>query len=210
MKKIKLAVTDDHEMFRKAISKLIDSEIDMEVIIEAENGLNLLDQLKKNQPDVILMDIRMPIMNGLEATIKIKQLYPNLKIIAFSQYYYEENIIEMNIHGAKSFIGKTDKPDELFTAIRVVFNGGVYMTSQSAQIVQKYLTHKSSSKIQCSLLNDVEAKLVKGICDGLGSKELAELLYKSPRTIEKYRHELYRKFNVANKEQLIAKVSRRD
>lgn len=108
MTKIKLALAEDHKEFRKAIKRLIHLEGDLEVILEAENGLHLLDQLKAKTPNIILMDIRMPKMNGIEATVRIKEEYPEIKIIAFSQYDQEENIIEMNIHGVKSFIGKED------------------------------------------------------------------------------------------------------
>lgn len=124
MTKIKLAIADDSEKFRKAIIRLIHFEHDLEVILEAENGVDLITQLETGSPDVILMDIRMPVMDGIVATDKIKQLYPHLKIIAYSQYDQEENIIKMNIHGVKSFIGKEDEPEELLKAIRIVHDGG--------------------------------------------------------------------------------------
>jgi DNA-binding NarL/FixJ family response regulator len=178
------------------------------VILEAENGLHLLELLRTMSPDVILMDIRMPVMNGIEAADYIKKLHPNLKIIAYSQYDQVENIIEMNIHGVKSFIGKEDNIEELFKAIRIVHDGGVYMTTKSAQIIQNYLK-RATVETKCPYeLTELEIQLLKGICNGLSSTELAELIHKSPRTIEKYRIELYKKFNVTNKEQLIAKVSK--
>ena len=210
MTKIKLAIADDHEKFRRAIIRTIHLENDLEVIIEAENGIDLLKRLETKLPDIILMDIRMPIMNGIEATDQIKELYPHQKIIAYSQYDLEENIIQMNIHGVKSFIGKEDEPEELFKAIRIVYNGGVYMTSHSAQIVQNYLK-KSSIMQKCPYeLTELDRKLLKGICDGLTSTELAEIIYKSPRTVEKYMSDLYRKFNVRNKVHLIKTVSNWD
>lgn len=208
MSKIKLAIADDSEKVRKAIIRLIQLENDLEVILEAENGLHLLEQLRTTTPDVILMDIRMPVMNGIEATDYIKKLYPDQKIIAFSQYDQEENIIEMNIHGVKSFIGKGDDIEELFKAIRIVHDGGIYMTTRSAQIVQNYLK-RATAETKCPYeLTEQESKLLKGICQGLSSTELAELIHKSPRTVEKYRLDLYKKFNVTNKEQLISKVSK--
>ena len=101
MQKIRLAVVDDHEKFRKAITRLIHFESDMEVVLQAENGEHLLELLKIKAVDLILMDIRMPKMDGFIASEKVKKLYPNIKIIAFSQYDLEANIIEMNIHARK-------------------------------------------------------------------------------------------------------------
>jgi len=157
------------------------------------------------------MDIRMPLMNGIEASLILSQLYPSIKIIAFSQYDQEENIIEMNIHGIKSFIGKEDNPDELFKAIRIVYSGGVYMTDRAAKIVQNYLSRiggVQNSKVNLPEITDSERKLIKDIVNGLSSSEIGRSIGKSHRTVEDMREKVYRKFNVNSKEQLIAIVSR--
>lgn len=140
MTKINLAIADDCEQFRKAIIRLIHLENDLEVSFEAENGLHLLEELKNKTPDVILMDISMPVMNGIEATDKIKELYPDLKIIAYSQYDIEANISQMYIHGVESFIGKEDDPQELFKAIRIVHirNGICSFKESRALLLVKY------------------------------------------------------------------------
>ncbi|MBX2964562.1 MAG: response regulator transcription factor [Cyclobacteriaceae bacterium] len=206
MKKIKLAIADDHEKFRKAIIRTIQLEKDLEVIIEAENGADLLKQLKIKIPDIILMDIRMPIMNGIEATDEIKEHYPHLKVIAYSQYDLESNIIEMYAHGVKSFIGKEDELEELFKAIRTVSDGGAYMTSHSAQLIQNYLKDAPVKKECPYQLTELEKYLIKGISNGLTSIQLSEKIYKSHRTVEKYIAVLYKKFGVSSKVQL-TKVS---
>lgn len=206
MKKIKLAIAEDNKKFRKAIIRFINKENDLNVILEAENGIHLLEQLKTKTPDVILMDIRMPFMDGVEATEKINEFYPHLKIIAYSQYDQEENIIKMNIHGVKSFIGKEDEPEELFKAIRIVHDRGVYMTDKTANIIQNHL-RKNSVYTQCPVeLTELEIVLLNGICKGLSSTELSRIIHKSPRTVEDYRLLLYKKFQVENKEQLITKA----
>ena len=206
MTKIKLAITGDHEKFRKAIIRTIHLEEDIEVIIEAENGADLLEQLKIKTPDIVLMVIRMPVMNGVEATDEIKEHYPHLKVIAYSQYDLESNIIEMYAHGVKSFIGKEDEPEELFKAIRLVYDGGAYLTSRSAQIVQNYLKNVSIKKKCPYRLTELEKKLIKGISNGLTSTQLAEKIHKSHRTVEKYIAGIYKKFSVSNKVQLIKVV----
>ncbi|MFN7495470.1 MAG: response regulator [Cyclobacteriaceae bacterium] len=205
MQKIRLAVVDDHEKFRKAITRLIHFESDMEVVLQAENGEHLLELLKIKAVDLILMDIRMPKMDGFMASEKVKKLYPNIKIIAFSQYDLEANIIEMNIRGVKSFVGKEDEPRELFKAIRTVINGGVYMTDRSAEIVQRYLLNISKIHNQSTVdLCEKEKTLLKMLVQGLTSRQIGEKLSKSHRTIDDMRTQLYLKFNVNCKEQLIA------
>lgn len=206
MSKIRLAIADDCSKFRKQIVKLIHLENDLEVILEAENGLQLLENLKVRTPDIILMDIRMPIMDGIEATKKIKEEYSIIKIITYSQYDIEENIVKMSILGVKSFIGKEDDIDELFKAIRTVYDGGVYLTEKAATIIQKRLmeTHKKPENRQHELSileNDFE--FLKMIFDGLTSKEIGKKINKSHRTVEDMRERLYQKYKVENKQQLV-------
>jgi DNA-binding NarL/FixJ family response regulator len=208
---IKLGIAEDHKSFREAITRMIHTEKDLKVILEADNGQDLLVKLQNVQPDIILMDIRMPIMDGIEASLILKERYPAVKIIAFSQYDQEDNIIEMNIQGVKSFIGKEDRHEELFKAIRIVHSGGVYMTDRSAAIVQKYLSKNAKaehSKISLPEISESEKKLITHIMKGLSSTEIGKTIGKSPRTVEDMREKIYQKFNVEKKEQLIALVSK--
>lgn len=203
--KIRIAIVDDCQKYCKAIARVLHLEDDFRVIMQAGNGFELLDQLLTITPDVILLDIRMPEMDGMDAADRVRELYPGLKIIAHSQYDFESNIIEMNMRGVKSFIGKEDRPEELTKAIRIVHNGGVYMTDRAAEIIQKYLTN--SYKRSCPVrVNEFELKLLKSLCQGLSSTAIAEIICKSPRTVEKYREDLYRKFEVKSKEELISFV----
>ena len=209
MTKIKLAIADDSEKFRKAVIRLLHLESDLEVILEAKNGSDLLERLQTKFPDIILMDIRMPYMDGIEATDKIKNLYPNLKIIAYSQYDQEENIIKMNAHGVKSFIGKEDDTEELFKAIRIVNSGGVYLTDKAAVIVQRHLNNLSKIPIKTAyVLNEIKNTVIKMILEGLTSKEIGERINRSHRTAEDIRKRIYDKFNVNNKEQLIFQLAK--
>jgi len=208
---IKLGIAEDSKQFREAIKRLIHTEKDIEIILEAVNGCDLLEKLWRVEPDIILMDIRMPLMNGIEVSLILRKRYPSIKIIAFSQYDQEENIIEMNIHGVKSFIGKEDDHEELFKAIRIVYSGGVYMTDRAAGIVQKHLSRiggAEHSKVNLPAISESERKLIKDIVGGLSSSEIGKTIGKSHRTVEDMREKIYRKFNVDNKEQLIAIVSK--
>lgn len=207
MTKIKLAIVDVNESFRKTLIGLLHLQPDFEVMIEAEDGSELLKRLETHHPDIILMDVRMQNMDGLATTKKLRDAYPHLKIIAYSQYDLEDIIIKMNIHGVKGFIGKEEEPQELFLALRVVYRGNVYMTNHVAQIIQKHL--KSTFREKCPYqLNDLERILLIGINNGLSSTQLGEMISKSPRTVEKYVADMYRKFNITSKVELIKLLSK--
>jgi DNA-binding NarL/FixJ family response regulator len=209
MNKIKIALADDNKQFRSSIKILFKTERDLEVIFEADNGVQLLEQLKTEQPEIILMDIRMPKMNGIEASKKVIELYPKIKIITYSQYDYESNIVQMYIVGVKSFIGKDDRPEELLKAIRTVYTSGSYMTDMATEIIQRHLAYKVKESNNIHLLeNEQEKEFIKMIIKGLSSVEIALKVNKSPRTVEDMRKRLYSKFNIDCKEQLIALASK--
>lgn len=210
MSKIKLAIAEDHKPFRHQIVEILNQEVDFEVILQVDNGKELLERIETTQPDVVLMDIQMPIMDGVEATDKIRKAYPKTKIIALSQYDNESNIVQMNIHGVKSFIGKNDEPEELFKAIRTVNSGAVYMTNRAASIVQKYLMLVKSKSSELPDLTDFERILLNAICNGKSSTEIGKTLCRSSRTIEAQRQKLYRKFGIRSKEELISLAVSRD
>lgn len=209
MSKIKIALADDNRQFRNATKTLLKTERDLEIVLEADNGVQLLEQLKKEQPEIVLMDIRMPTMDGIEASKKVIELYPQIKIITFSQYDFESNIVQMYIIGVKSFIGKDDEPEELLKAIRTVYTSGSYMTDMATEIIKRNLAYKAKESNNIHLFeSEQEKELVKMIVKGLSSVEIASMINKSPRTVEDMRKRLYSKFNINCKEQLIALASK--
>ena len=209
MTKIKIAIADDNKQFKKSVKALFKTEQDIEIIIDADNGIHLLDQLKTEQPEIVLMDIRMPKMNGIEASKKVLELYPKIKIITYSQYDYESNIVQMYIVGVKSFIGKDDRPEELLKAIRTVYTSGTYITDMATEIIKRNLAYKAKESNNIHLLKSQQEKeFVKMISKGLSSREIASKINKSPRTVEDMRKRLYSKFNIDCKEQLIALASK--
>ena len=154
------------------------------------------------------MDIRMPEMNGIDASKKVKELYPKIKIVAFSQYDYESNIVQMYIISLNSFIGKCDSTDELIKAFRTVHTSGSYMTDLATEIVQRHLAYKAKESNNLHLLEEDEKVLVKMIIEGLSSNQIILKINKSPRTVDKMRERLYYKFGIRCKEQLIALASK--
>jgi two-component system NarL family response regulator len=205
MSKIKIAIADDNKQFRRAIKALFKTERDFEIILEADNGVHLLEQLKTEQPDIVLMDIRMPRMDGIEASKKVKEIYPNIKIITFSQYDYESNIVEMYAIGVKSFIGKGDSPDELFKAIRTVHTSGSYMTDLATGIIQRRLAYKAkeSNNIQVDFdctpllkLTQRELEVLWHVSQLKSMKEIAELLFISLPTVNNHEANIRHKLNI--------------
>ncbi len=206
MNKIQLAIVEDNEMFRNTLIKTIKMESDFEIALVAEDGLQLLESLKKITPDIILMDICMPKMNGLVASTKVMELYPCIKIIAYSQFDNEANIIEMYIRGVTSFIGKDTQIDDLFRAIRTVNSGAVYATVLASEIIQRNLSLLHPKTDFINKLTDFELMLLRSICNGGSSVQLGESLNRSPRTIEEHREKLYKKIGVKTKDELFKKV----
>ncbi len=205
MNKIKLAIAEDHELSRNSLITVLENEKSLDISLVAKNGKDLIDQLEIKQPEIILMDINMPVMNGMEATKIIREKYPFVKIIAYTFFDQEKYIIEMSKLGVRSFVAK-GSIKELLKAIEVVSLGGVYFPDEIANAIQEFLK-KGEQKVKIDLSN-TEKILLEGIAKGWTSKVIAKVINKSPRTIDEYREGLYRKFSVENKEQLIAKAVR--
>jgi two-component system, NarL family, response regulator NreC len=209
MKKIKLAIADDNPQIHKSIKLLIKTEIDFELVLHAQDGLDLLEQLKTVKPDVVLLDIRMPVMDGFGAACQVFQLYPEIKIIAFSQYDFEENIIDMFLLGVKSFIGKENSPDELLRAIRTISEGGNYMTDLSIKIVQKHLSSISKHRQNdfdsnaFAQLSNTELRILWHTAHLKAIKEIADALFISPHTVNNHHAAIRHKLNIKGRNSLL-------
>jgi two-component system, NarL family, response regulator DegU len=209
MGKITLGIADDHDYIRNSFIKFIRScyAHEIEVILEATNGSDLLTRLQFCKPEIILMDIQMPIMGGMEATLRVRDLYPTIKVIAFTQFDSESNIIEMNQLGVKSFLDKSVGMDEIIKAIRIVKDKGMYLPEAVEKIWGNYLVKLAKTRGNVKL-DGKEREMLTMICQGMSSAEIGNAMHKSPRTVDEHRSNLCKKFGVANKEQLIALVSR--
>lgn len=203
---IKVAIADDHEKVADSLRFVLSNDKAFEVVLIAKHGKDLLDQLESTKPDIVIMDISMPVMDGIEASKIIQKKYPFTKIIAYSFFDNEKNIIEMNKAGVKSFVGKGSPVSEIFKAIRIVHGGGVYFPDDIADVLQKFLA--KSEEGETILLSDTEKLLLEALSKGWTSKQIAEVIHKSPRTIDEYRIALYEKFGVESKEELLVKASK--
>ncbi|MBU8882113.1 response regulator transcription factor [Kaistella sp. DKR-2] len=195
---IKIAIVDDHKLVSKALENMISFNPNFEVIMNCFNGQDFLDELraKKTYPDVVLMDINMPIKNGIETTAEISKEFPNLKVIALTMEDNESTIIKMLKAGAKGYLLKDMSPDILFDAINIVHKKGIFYTDLLTQSLLKIKTEEKFMNSLNDTLKDRELEFIKLACSELTYREIADQMFLSPRTIDGYRDSVFIKLNV--------------
>jgi two-component system response regulator DegU len=209
--KIKVFIADDHEIFRDGVKQLISNEADMEVIGTASSGEEAVELLKDTTADVVIMDIRMSGMNGLETSRAILKNDPNTHILFFSLYDRDDYVLTALEMGASGYILKDTSNKIFLKGIRAVSNGQFYFTGDVTDVlIKKYRELRdvkntpeiSSSSLQASL-SKREHQILDMIREGKTNKEIAEEYNLSVRTIETHRMNILRKFNVSNFDELI-------
>ncbi len=207
MLKINVALADDHILLRNGLASLINSLDNYNVIFEANHGKDFIEKLKDRIiPDIVLMDINMPEMDGYETTNWLKQNHPEVKVLALSMYDNEPSIIKMLKCGAKGYVLKDIEPAEFKTALDSLVNKGFYYSD----LVTGKLIHavNNSDSTERNTLNGVslsdrEIEFLKYACSEMTYKEIAEKMFLSPRTIDGYRDELFEKLQVKSRVGLV-------
>jgi DNA-binding NarL/FixJ family response regulator len=214
--KMKVFLVDDHEIFRNGLKQLVDSEPDMEVVGEAGDGESALQVLHTVAPDVIIMDIRMPGINGIETSEAILSRQPQAKILFFSLYDSPDYVAKALEMGASGYILKDTSNKIFLNAIRTVYSGKFYFIGDVTDIlVKKYMDmrsasgQKSASNVDISL-SKREEQILRMIDNDLSNKEIAESLNVSIRTIEAHRLNILRKFQTNNIEEVLASCKEAD
>ncbi|MBQ8055950.1 MAG: response regulator transcription factor [Paludibacteraceae bacterium] len=203
MEKIKLLLVDDHKLFRNGLKILLENTGEFEVIGESGSGSEFLEQLKTLHPDVVMLDIEMPDINGIEATKRAIAIQPDLKIISLSMYEQDEYHYKMINAGAKGFLVKDTETAEVAKAIKLVHNGETYFSSDILLNVVKNINKtKKEDEIKYSL-STREKEVLEQICNGLSNQEIADTLFISRRTVEKHRSNLLEKTNCKNTANLV-------
>lgn len=202
MEKIKIIIVDDHQLFRNGLKILLDAFPEFEVVGEASSGIDLLEIIKNTTADVVLMDINMPEMDGIEATRKALKIVPDLNVIALSMYSEEEYYYKMVDTGAKGFILKDSDISEVREAILTVMKGGTYFSQELLYHVIQKIKHRENESKSANLSKREKEILLK-ICEGLSNQEIAESLFISKRTVDKHRANLLGKTNSKNTASLI-------
>lgn len=202
-KTIKIILVDDEILFRKGISFLLGREPNIDIIFEASNGdelISFLQNNKNNHPDIIIMDLKMPGINGVEATKIIHVEFPKLKIIALTSYDSKSFVANMIDVGAVSYLIKNATPQELITTINEVAEKGFYYTDYVMKIIQDDVltAKKTKSALDNNFLTTREFEVLKLICSQKSTAEIAEKLFISPRTVEGHRNNLLLKTESRN------------
>ena len=202
--KIKIAVADDELLFRKGVVFMLEREKDIEIIFEASNGEELVNHLLENEnslPDVILMDLKMPLLNGVEATKKIHKIFPAVKIIALTSYDTKPFILNMIHEGASSYLIKNASPSDMINTIREVALKGFYYNDLIMSIikdVKNFGTKKATISFEEGNLTVREKEILELICLQKNTNEIAEALFISYRTVEFHRNNLLLKTESKN------------
>ncbi|MDP2731140.1 MAG: response regulator transcription factor [Dehalococcoidales bacterium] len=205
-KKIRVLIIDDHTIVRTGIRLLLNSQPDMEAIGEAENGNKGLALAKELRPDVIIMDINMPDMDGITATRVIKKELPEARILALTMHRDSRYFFQMLKEGALGYVLKDAEPDELLDAIRAVNQDKAYLLPDLARrLLDDYLDRLKAGDEQDTYneLTTREKEVLKLIGEGRTSREIGEMLFISLNTVERHRSAIMEKLGMHNKGQLI-------
>lgn len=219
MKKIKLMLVDDQNLIREGLKMLLSLCEDIEVIGEASNGRELLNLLKNKLPDIILMDIRMPVMDGVEATKIIKEKYPDIKIIILTTFNEDEYIFEGLKNGADGYILKDVKFDEMVRGIRTVYKGNVLLQPEVATKVVRVFNSRNvrvregddeNIKIKGDFeeLTPRETEIARLVAKGKSNKEISEGLYIAEGTVKNHITRILGKLELENRTQLALYVKK--
>ena len=212
MSKIRIVVADDHTIVREGVRLLLDAQADMEVVGEAADGQQALTQVRQLKPDVALIDISMPVLNGLEATRAIKSEYPQVHVIVLTMYESDEYFFQVLDAGASGYVLKKAASADLAAAIRAVHAGDVFLyPSVARRLVSDYLSRVKSGEEQTSYdgLTPREREVLKFIAEGYTNQAIAEKLVISPSTVQTHRTRIMQRLNLHNRAELIQYAMRK-
>ncbi len=201
MKTHRIVIVDDHKLFRNGLKLLLSGYENMVVVDEASNGKEFIDRIEINKDCIILLDIDMPVMNGIEATRQVIGKYPETKIIALSMYGEEEYYYKMIDAGVKGFLLKNSDITEVIDAIETVANNGNYFARELLYNVVRNI--KKITAAVRSNLSERETEVLYHICKGMSNQEIATLLNISKRTVDKHRASLLSKTDSKNTANLV-------
>lgn len=192
----KIIIVEDHSIFREGLKRVIEKMNGVTLVGEAENGAVFLELLKNTKPDLVLMDIKMPVMDGVEATDRALKIYPDLKILVLSMFGEEEYLYSMVLKGISGFALKTIPMSDLEKAIKLVAEGQQYFSNELNGLMVKKIRQFSSSEVPT--FTEKETEVLHMLCKGHYTEEIANELCLSKRTVEGYRARLLEKTGTSN------------
>ena len=209
---MRLLLVDDHAVVRSGIKMLLSSERDVEIVGEASTAAQAMETAGIVKPDVILMDIGLPDLSGIDATREIKKRYPEISIVALTIHEDEEYFFKMLDAGASGYVPKRAAPEELLVAIRAAAAGEVYLYPSLAKLLVKdYLSqeHPAEEKANLDGLTEREHEVLTYLAEGASNDKIAESLVISPKTVERHRENIMRKLNMHSRAELVRYAIRR-
>lgn len=204
--KTRLLLVDDHAVVRSGLKMLLSSEDDVEIVGEAGTAAEAIETAASVAPDVILMDIGLPDLSGIDATREIKKRHPHVSIVALTIHEDEEYFFKMLEAGASGYVPKRAAPEELLTAIRAAASGEVYLYPSLAKLlVTDYLSQEHPADVKASLdgLTEREREVLTYLAEGTSNEEIAVSLVISPKTVERHRENIMRKLNLHSRVELV-------
>jgi two-component system response regulator NreC len=206
MSKARVLLVEDHVVVRQGLKALFADEPDVEIVGEADDGRAALRYVSELQPDVVLIDISMPGMNGIEATRQIRQNYPDVKVVILSMHSNEEYVFQVLRVGASGYVLKQSDSSEVLTAIRAALAGGSFLSPPISRAVIDDYVRRAEARGQgndLDLLTPREREVLQLLAEGLSNREIAEQLSISVKTVETHRSNMMSKLGVSSKTELV-------
>ncbi|MBP7964343.1 MAG: response regulator transcription factor [Caldilineaceae bacterium] len=206
MDSIRIVLADDHPVVRMGLRALLESEPDIQVVGEANNGVEALELVASLTPDIVIMDISMPEMDGMEATRRIRDSFPETKVLILTVHAQERYLFPVLKAGAAGYVLKSTIDTRLVDAIRTVAGGGVFLYATATRmLLEDYLGHLESAGSQDDYdsLSEREREVLKLCALGHTAAEIAEQIFLSPKTVETYRTRVMQKLNMSTRSDLV-------
>ncbi|GAA4406735.1 response regulator transcription factor [Nibrella viscosa] len=211
MRKIKLALVDDHNLFRRGLATILSQVPDFELVLEAGNGQEFIDKIPRRVPDVVLLDLQMPVLDGTATAEYLREHYPLIKIVVLTMHDEDRMVLHLLEKGVSGYLLKDSDPDEVELAVRKVMDEGVYLNEFVSKAMLRKMTNTTTvvkpqhtfynSKV---ILSDREKEVLKFICEGLTTQEISEKIFLSPRTVEGHRLRILEKTGTKNTAGMVA------
>lgn len=205
MEAVRIIIVDDHALMRAGLKLMLSSQQDIIVVGEAADGFDALECISKNKPDIVLLDLSMPGMNGLECLKKIREMYPEVKVILLTMHEDTQYLRQGLSAGAMGYVLKKAADDVLFQAIRAVRSGAVFMPMSMSQFLINDVEKVSRAQItgHAKGLSEKEKKVLSYIAGGYANAEIAEKLVISAKTVETYKYRIMEKLNTRKRSELV-------
>jgi two-component system, NarL family, response regulator DegU len=211
MRKIKLALCDDHNLFRVGMASILTQVPDFDLVLEAANGQELIDKIARKTPDVVLLDLQMPVLDGTATADYLRENHPLIKIVILTMHDEDRMVLHLLEKGVSGYLLKDADPGEVEKAIRKVMDDGVYLNDFVSRAMLRKMTNTSTVVKQAStfynskiLLSEREKEVLKLICEGLSTAEISEKIFLSPRTVEGHRLRILEKTGTKNTAGMVA------